>query len=74
MEIVVALKPLPDAETRLRASADGTRLDDAGVKFVLAGYDESAVEQALLLREAGAATAVRAVTVGPAGPRLLQPR
>lgn len=66
MEIVVAVKPVPDAETRLRPAPDGTRLDPAGVKWVLGGYDESAVEQALLLREAGAATAVRAVTVGPA--------
>lgn len=65
MEIVVAVKPVPDSEARLRARPDGTRFDDDGVKFVLGGYDESAVEQALLLKEAGAATAVRAVAVGP---------
>ena len=68
MEIVVCVKPVPDAETRLRARADGTRWDPEGVKFVLGGYDESAVEQALLLREAGVATAVRVVSAGP-GPR-----
>ncbi len=66
MEIVVCLRPVPDAETRLRARSDRTRLDEEGVKFVLAGYDESAVEQALLLKEAGAASSVRAVSVGPA--------
>ncbi len=66
MEIVVCLRPVPDAETRLRARADQTRLDEEGVKFVLAGYDESAVEQALLLKEAGAASSVRALSVGPA--------
>ncbi len=66
MEIVVCLRPVPEAETRLRARADGRRLDEEGVKFVLAGYDESAVEQALLLRESGAASTVRAVSVGPA--------
>ena len=64
MEIVVCVKPVPDAETRLRARADQTQLDEEGVKFVLSGYDESAVEQALLLKEAGAATTVRVVSVG----------
>lgn len=66
MEIVVGVKPVPDAETRLRARADRTGLDEEGVKWVLAGYDESAVEQALLLREAGAVSAVRVISAGPA--------
>lgn len=66
MEIVVCVKPVPDAEARLRARPDGTRLDEEGVKFVLGGYDESAVEQALLLKEAGVATAVRVLSAGPA--------
>ncbi len=66
MEIVVCLKPVPDAETRLRPRADGSRLDPEGVKFVLAGYDESAVEQALLLKEANAGSKVHAVSFGPA--------
>lgn len=68
MEIVVCVKPVPEAEARLRARPDGTRLDEEGVKFVLAGYDESAVEQALLLKEAGVATTVRVISAGP-GPR-----
>jgi electron transfer flavoprotein beta subunit len=66
VEIVVCVKPVPDAETRLRARPDGTGLDEEGVKWVLAGYDESAVEQALLLKEAGVASGVRALAVGPA--------
>ena len=66
MEIVVCVKPVPDAETRLRATSDGTRLDLEGVKFVLAGYDESAVEQALLLKEAIPGSRVHAVAFGPA--------
>ncbi|HLN51430.1 MAG TPA: electron transfer flavoprotein subunit beta/FixA family protein [Thermoplasmata archaeon] len=64
MEIVVCLKPVPDAETRLRPLADGSGLDPEGVKFVLAGYDESAVEQALLLKEANAGSKVHAVSFG----------
>jgi electron transfer flavoprotein beta subunit len=66
MEIAVLIKPVPEAETRLRARADGTQLDVDGVKFVLAGYDESAIEQALLLREATPGSKVRALAFGPA--------
>ena len=65
MEIVVCVKPVPDAETRLRSSPDGTTLDIEAVKFVLAGYDESAVEQALLLKESIPGSKVRVVSVGP---------
>ncbi len=66
MEIVVCVKPVPEAETRLRPDASGSGLDPEGVKFVLAGYDESAVEQALLLKEAIAGSRVHAVACGPA--------
>ncbi|MCI4367387.1 MAG: electron transfer flavoprotein subunit beta/FixA family protein [Thermoplasmata archaeon] len=66
MEIVVLVKPTPDAETRLRPSASGTSLDPEGIKWVLAGYDESAVEQALLLKESIQGVTVRAVAFGPA--------
>ena len=67
MEIVVCVKPVPEAESRLRANADGTAPDVDGVKFVLAGYDESAVEQALLLKQEAAGSRVHAVALGPAG-------
>jgi electron transfer flavoprotein beta subunit len=66
MEILVAVKPVPEPDTRLRVSSDGRRFDSEGVKFVLAGYDESAVEQALLLKESIAGSKIRAVSVGPA--------
>ena len=65
MEIVVCVKPVPDPETRLRVSADGTTLDIEAVKFVLAGYDESAVEQALLLKEATPGSKVHVISAGP---------
>lgn len=67
MEIVVAVKPVPEPEARLRATADGAGLDTDAVKFVLAGYDESAVEQALLLKEAHPPSSVEAISFGPAG-------
>ncbi|EQD53461.1 Electron transfer flavoprotein, beta subunit [mine drainage metagenome] len=66
MEIVVCVRPVPEPETRLRATADGRAFDPEGVKFLLAGYDESAVEQALLLKEAHPASAVHAIACGPA--------
>jgi electron transfer flavoprotein beta subunit len=66
MEILVLVKPVPEAESRLRPTSDGKRLDPEAIKFVLAGYDESAVEQALLLKEAIAGSKVRAATLGPA--------
>jgi electron transfer flavoprotein beta subunit len=66
MEIVVLIKPVPEPETKLRATADGKSFDGEGVKWVLAGYDESAVEQALLLKESVPGSTVRAITAGPA--------
>lgn len=65
MEIVVCVRPVPEAETRLRVRADGRALETEGVKFALAGYDESAVEQALLLKETVPGSRVHAVAVGP---------
>jgi electron transfer flavoprotein beta subunit len=65
MEIAVLIKPVPEPEARLRPDAAGRELDPEGVKFVLAGYDESAVEQALLLKEAIAGSTVHAVSLGP---------
>jgi len=66
VEIVVCIKPVPEAETRLRGAPGGQTLDSEGVKFVLAGYDESALEQALLLKEAVPGSKVHAVSYGPA--------
>jgi electron transfer flavoprotein beta subunit len=66
MEILVCIKAVPEPETRLRIAWDGATFDSEGVKFVLAGYDESAVEQALLLREAVPGSKVHALSMGPA--------
>lgn len=64
MEILVGIKAAPEAESRLRPGPDGSTLDPEGIKWVLAGYDESAVEQALLLKEAIPGSHVRAVSFG----------
>jgi len=65
VEIVVCIKPVPEAETRLRVAPDGRTLDPEGVKFVLAGYDESALEQGLLLKESIPGSKVHALAYGP---------
>jgi electron transfer flavoprotein beta subunit len=66
VEIVVCVKPVPEAETRLRVAPGGQTLDSEGVKFVLAGYDESALEQGLLLKESLPGSRVHAISYGPA--------
>jgi electron transfer flavoprotein beta subunit len=66
MEIVVCVKPVPEAETRLRVAPGGKTYDSEMVKFVLAGYDESAVEQALLLKQSVPGSRVHAMAFGPA--------
>ncbi len=64
MIIVTFVKYVPDAEARLRAGPEGLDLDGAG--FALDGMDEYGVEQALRLRESGAADEVVALALGPA--------
>jgi electron transfer flavoprotein beta subunit len=66
MKIAVCLKRVPDSETRVKIAADGKRLDEAGVKFVLNPYDEFAVEEALQRREKAGGGEVVAVCLGPA--------
>ncbi|MDF1521285.1 MAG: electron transfer flavoprotein subunit beta/FixA family protein [Trueperaceae bacterium] len=64
MTIVTFVKHVPDAEARLGRGPDG--LDLGGASFALDGMDEYGVEQALRLREAGAASEVVALALGPA--------
>ncbi len=65
MDVVVCLKRVPDTETKVRIAADGKSLDVSGVQWIMAPYDEIAVEKALQLRDAGGGGAVTVVSVGP---------
>ena len=65
MNIVVCLKRVPDTEAKIKVTADGKGLDLAGVQWIMAPYDEIAVEKALQLRDAGGGGTVTVVTVGP---------
>ncbi|BDU72447.1 electron transfer flavoprotein subunit beta/FixA family protein [Mesoterricola silvestris] len=63
MKILVALKQVPDTETKIRVAADGKSLDAGDVKWITSPYDEYALEEALRLKESAAAE-VTAVSVG----------
>ena len=66
MKIAVCIKRVPDSETRVKIGGDGTKLDEAGVKFVLNPYDEFAVEEALQRKEKAGAGEVAIFCLGPA--------
>lgn len=63
MKILVALKQVPDTETKIKVAADGKSLDLADVKWITNPYDENAMEEALRIKEAKGAEVV-AVSVG----------
>lgn len=56
MNIVVAIKHVPNLADELELNRDGTNLDFDEVDFVLNEWDEQALEQAVLLKEAGGGT------------------
>src|SRR5207302_4863367 len=66
MKIAVCIKRVADSETRVRVAADGTSLDEAGVKFILNPYDEFAVEEALRRKERAGSGEVVVIALGPA--------
>ncbi|MCX9000044.1 electron transfer flavoprotein subunit beta/FixA family protein, partial [Rhizobiaceae bacterium BDR2-2] len=51
---------------KIRVKADGSGVELANVKMSMNPFDEIAVEEALRLKEAGKATEVVAVSIGPA--------
>lgn len=65
MRSIVCIKRVPDSETRVRVSSDGSGIDPSGVKYVLNPYDEYALEEALRLREAAGQGSVTALALGP---------
>jgi electron transfer flavoprotein beta subunit len=65
MKILVPVKRVVDYNVRVRVKADGSGVELANVKMSMNPFDEIAVEEALRLREAGRATEVVAVSIGP---------
>jgi electron transfer flavoprotein beta subunit len=65
MKILVPVKRVVDFNVKVRVKSDGTGVELANVKMSMNPFDEIAVEEALRLREAGKATEVIAVSIGP---------
>ncbi|WP_104667320.1 electron transfer flavoprotein subunit beta/FixA family protein [Ensifer adhaerens] len=65
MKILVAVKRVADPNVKVRLRADGSGLDLAAVKMTMNPFDEIAVEEAVRLKEAGIASEVVVVSVGP---------
>ena len=66
MKILVPVKRVVDYNVKVRVKADGTGVELANVKMSMNPFDEIAVEEALRLKEAGKATEVVIVSIGPA--------
>ena len=65
MKVLVAVKRVVDYNVKIRVRADGSGVELANVKMSMNPFDEIGVEEAVRLKEAGKATEVVAVTVGP---------
>ena len=66
MKALVCVKRVIDYNVKPRVKADGTGVDLANVKMSMNPFDEIAVEEAIRLKEKGAATEIVAVSIGPA--------
>ncbi len=67
MKVLAAVKRVVDHNVRVRIRADGSGVDTANTRMAMNPFDETAIEEAVRLREAGTASEVVAVTVGDAG-------
>lgn len=65
MNIVACVKQVPDTEALIKVKADGSGIDEGGIKWVMNPYDEYGVEEALKLKEKNGGE-VTIVSVGPA--------
>jgi electron transfer flavoprotein beta subunit len=66
MKVLVPVKRVVDYNVKVRVKSDGTGVDIANVKMSMNPFDEIAVEEAVRLKEKGAATEVIAVSCGDA--------
>ena len=65
MKVLVAVKRVVDYNVKIRVKSDGSGVELANVKMSMNPFDEIAVEEAIRLKEAGTASEVIAVSVGP---------
>jgi electron transfer flavoprotein beta subunit len=65
MKVLVPVKRVVDYNVKVRVKADGSGVELANVKMSMNPFDEIAVEEAIRLKEAGTATEIVAVSIGP---------
>src|SRR4249920_563420 len=65
MKILVPVKRVVDFNVKVRVKADGSGVETANVKMSMNPFDEIALEEAVRLKEAGVATEIIAVSIGP---------
>ncbi len=65
MKVLVPVKRVVDYNVKVRVKSDQSGVDIANVKMSMNPFDEIAVEEATRLKEAGVATEIVAVSVGP---------
>ncbi len=65
MKVLVPVKRVVDYNVKIRVKPDQTGVETANVKMSMNPFDEISVEQAVRLKEAGSATEVVAVSIGP---------
>ena len=65
MKVLVAVKRVVDYNVKVRPKSDGSDVDLNNVKMALNPFCEIAIEEAVRLKEAGTASEVIAVSVGP---------
>ncbi|HWK14860.1 MAG TPA: electron transfer flavoprotein subunit beta/FixA family protein [Rhizobiaceae bacterium] len=66
MKILVPVKRVVDYNVKVRVKSDGSGVELANVKMSMNPFDEIAVEEAIRLKEAGKASEIVAVSIGPA--------
>ena len=66
MKILVPVKRVVDFNVKIRVKADGSGVELANIKMSMNPFDEIAVEEAIRLKEAGKATEIVCVSIGPA--------
>jgi electron transfer flavoprotein beta subunit len=66
MKVLVPVKRVIDFNVKARVKADGSGVDLANVKMSMNPFDEIAVEEAIRLKEAGKATEIVCISIGPA--------
>jgi electron transfer flavoprotein beta subunit len=65
MKVLVCVKRVVDYNVKIRVKADQTGVETVNVKMSMNPFDEIAVEEAVRLKEAGKATEIIAISMGP---------